>query len=496
MATSTYAVEFDRLFSSDPANGARGVSADGSSFEVEFSEPMAIPANAVSCTLSVVYATIWNTVPNIVAGVNDTFAVTYDAGGTITVSDALGPGTIPSNQIFTIPTGHYDLGTLDAAMERALFARGFKKPWSLHADTGTGRINLFFDDTALDREGLVFGSHNWPLANSMGPIIGWPGNEATLALCAFPIMVRAPLGIQVTAGVNDRIGFTSWGVLNTDPLEQNVFFTGMLELGTVFLADHEAFRYHFTNRLRGWYAANHPTYDISSLAGYLSDHWKLTPSAHLNHMYLQTIARAPNNIPGMPWRLGIWFNTTDVAAPGGPISNSIGSLLGWPGTTALYTDWPTTYMMDNSQYYQDPPPTSGWWRWYSGPVAPNSSDLAGRGPGDPHTAPEQCTLAHTIDHYYVINSDLVTRGIGTNGAFDQAIAQVLPHVEAGLQMIYEPYAPPLVDMSNAIGTRRTRARFWLTDDDGAPVDTQSEHWTLRCRISYRVPIVSRDMRMH
>ena len=57
--------ELSLLFSSDPNNGSQNLSVDGSSFDVVLSSPLQIPRAAVSCTLSVIQARVWNTSPNI-----------------------------------------------------------------------------------------------------------------------------------------------------------------------------------------------------------------------------------------------------------------------------------------------------------------------------------------------------------------------------------------------------------------------------------------------
>ena len=55
------------FFSSDPANQAQNVSADGSQFTVVLNSPLALPKGAMAATLSVSQANIWNTSYNISA---------------------------------------------------------------------------------------------------------------------------------------------------------------------------------------------------------------------------------------------------------------------------------------------------------------------------------------------------------------------------------------------------------------------------------------------
>jgi hypothetical protein len=59
------------FFSSDPANQAQNVSADGSEFTVMLNSPLSLPQGALSASLSVTQASIWNTSFNISAQFNN-----------------------------------------------------------------------------------------------------------------------------------------------------------------------------------------------------------------------------------------------------------------------------------------------------------------------------------------------------------------------------------------------------------------------------------------
>jgi hypothetical protein len=74
------------LFSSSPDNGAQNISADGSSFDVILSSPLQIPRAAVSCSLSVIQASIWNVSPNISSEFNNNIF-------NFTTTNAANPGT-------------------------------------------------------------------------------------------------------------------------------------------------------------------------------------------------------------------------------------------------------------------------------------------------------------------------------------------------------------------------------------------------------------------
>lgn len=134
--------ELSLIFSSDPANGARNVSTDGSSFEVQFEDGLQIPRDAVNCTLSVESATVWNSVPNIITGVNDKMYIT-------------GPDSSDVLQTFiiTIPQGLYDLPSLNEAVLRELENQGAKTDplplISLSADDATQKVELKVNYTTV-----------------------------------------------------------------------------------------------------------------------------------------------------------------------------------------------------------------------------------------------------------------------------------------------------------------------------------------------------------
>mgnify|MGYP001573321603 CR=1 FL=1 len=125
------------LLSSDPTLGAVNRSADGSTFEVEFSRPLDIPKEALDVEVSMQSATVWWTVPNILEGKNDTFYI--DDNGT------------PYAPV--IPEGLYDTPGLNAALVRELSALGAPVGLlTLGQDDNSGRVILQFalQDTSVD----------------------------------------------------------------------------------------------------------------------------------------------------------------------------------------------------------------------------------------------------------------------------------------------------------------------------------------------------------
>ena len=123
--------EFSIILSSE----GQQVSADGSVFQVRFGDNIEIPKQARDVTLRVEAATVWWSVPNIIAGVNDTLYIT-------------GPsvGDVVSNYTVVIPSGLYDLSGLEQAVQRVLENQGAKidpSPLiSLTPDDATQRVEV------------------------------------------------------------------------------------------------------------------------------------------------------------------------------------------------------------------------------------------------------------------------------------------------------------------------------------------------------------------
>ena len=91
-------------------------------------------------------------------------------------------------------------------------------------------------------------------------------------------------------------------------------------------------------------------------------------------------------------------------------------------------------------------------------------------------------------NYFLIHSDLTYRGIRFNNNWNQTIAQVLIDVPPGSQIVSSPFNPAKVNCQELAGTKRTRLRFWLTDDQDRPVNTNGEYWTARIAIRFLTPI--------
>jgi len=140
------------IVSSDPANGALNLSADGSTFSVQLNNPIAIPHDAKNCTLEVVQASIWYTSPNISAALGNNEFTIYQ--------NIYDPTTI------IIPDGLYSRAALNAYLQLAFVNEG------LPADLITLSENASTQQTVL-----VFNYVGWTVdmtgANTCREILGF-----------------------------------------------------------------------------------------------------------------------------------------------------------------------------------------------------------------------------------------------------------------------------------------------------------------------------------
>ena len=90
---------------------------------------------------------------------------------------------------------------------------------------------------------------------------------------------------------------------------------------------------------------------------------------------------------------------------------------------------------------------------------------------------------------YLLHSDLVTQGIRKNNSYTQIIAEIPITAQPGNQNIYLPYNPTISSCIPLIGASRTSINFWLTDQNGNNLNTNSETYSARIRIEYHVPFV-------
>ena len=86
--------------------------------------------------------------------------------------------------------------------------------------------------------------------------------------------------------------------------------------------------------------------------------------------------------------------------------------------------------------------------------------------------------------YFIIHTDLVSRGIRINNKYSQAVAQVLIDASPGSQIVSQPNNPPEIPAFELIGDKKTILNVWLTDQDNNRVFTAGEDFSLRLVIYY------------
>jgi hypothetical protein len=91
--------------------------------------------------------------------------------------------------------------------------------------------------------------------------------------------------------------------------------------------------------------------------------------------------------------------------------------------------------------------------------------------------------------YFLIHTDLIQKGISVNGNYNQSIATVLITEPPGSQIVSSPQNPPAIDAQDLAGTSKKTFRVWITDQNNNFIDTLSEVFTARIKISYLEPFI-------
>lgn len=138
------------VFNSSVESGALNKSADGSSFSVFLSKGVFVPEDAKYCWMVCQNAEIWNTVPNIITGVNDKLYF-EDGGGAV---------------LITIPEGLYNIELLNNEIDRQL----------VDAGRTSGTVTIFGND-ATQKTVIQFNaiddSLDWNPADTVRDILGF-----------------------------------------------------------------------------------------------------------------------------------------------------------------------------------------------------------------------------------------------------------------------------------------------------------------------------------
>ncbi len=148
---------------SDPSDGAENVDALGAQFDINLEQPIFIPGGAFNATVRVEEATVWNTVNNVAAGLNNNHIFITDDGVTLDV---------------TIPDGNYSTSSLSSAIDREYVTLG-----------GTSTLVTLDEDFATQRV----------LINVLGTLAG-PGGAFVDWTAARTNTFRDVVGVDPTVG--------------------------------------------------------------------------------------------------------------------------------------------------------------------------------------------------------------------------------------------------------------------------------------------------------
>lgn len=113
--------------------------------------------------------------------------------------------------------------------------------------------------------------------------------------------------------------------------------------------------------------------------------------------------------------------------------------------------------------------------------------LAGPTTGVQYEKGDAIANFNTLD-YLTVTTDLVSRGLATNGKYYGVLAQILIDEPPGSQILSTPFNPPQIPSPELIGEDRKRVTFRLTDNINRQVNTQGEFFTVRIVIHYSMPI--------
>jgi hypothetical protein len=115
--------------------------------------------------------------------------------------------------------------------------------------------------------------------------------------------------------------------------------------------------------------------------------------------------------------------------------------------------------------------------------------LVGPGTFVGETFTAQNIAAFNQIEFFLLHTDLVDRGIRLNNTYTQIVSQVYINnaTPPGNQNIDKPFNPIAVPAWGLIGAIRNDARFWLTDQNSIPVNTNGEDYSMRFVIKYTSP---------
>ncbi len=86
--------------------------------------------------------------------------------------------------------------------------------------------------------------------------------------------------------------------------------------------------------------------------------------------------------------------------------------------------------------------------------------------------------------FFLIHSDLITRGFVLNNTSTDVVAQVHIDVSPGSQIIFSPFNPVIIQANELIQNPRRCINVRLTDHENQPVNTNGEFFSVKFIIEY------------
>lgn len=116
-----------------------------------------------------------------------------------------------------------------------------------------------------------------------------------------------------------------------------------------------------------------------------------------------------------------------------------------------------------------------------------NSQIVGPDSGAPLNILADQTAKFNTVNYFLLASNLVSRGMRFNNRFNQVISQILIDVPPGSQIVSKPFNPANINAQELAGSKLGNLKFRLTDDKMRPVNTNDEYYSARIVISYKIP---------
>ena len=113
-----------------------------------------------------------------------------------------------------------------------------------------------------------------------------------------------------------------------------------------------------------------------------------------------------------------------------------------------------------------------------------NSQIYGGYPTAPVTITAESVASFNQVNYFLLHTDLVSRGLRFNNQYTQVVSQILIDRQPGSQIVSRPFNPAKIPCNELIGATRSSIRIWLTDDQNRRVDTNGEYYSARITLEY------------